>query len=125
MKLPDAQRDDESAPFFAGTAEGRLLVKRCAACGHHVRPAAIACTSCHGTDLAWVEAAGTATLVTWTVLHAGDDAVVAGVVELDEGPWLHARLVDVDQGALTVGTPLVVGFADAGEERVPVFSPRA
>jgi hypothetical protein len=58
------------------------------------------------------------------VVHGRDGTTVAGVVELDEGPWLHARLVDVDAGALAVGAPLVVGFADAGDERVPVFRPR-
>ena len=121
MTLPEAVRDDESAPFFDGTARDELMVKRCDACGHHVRGIAMVCTACHGPDLTWVVASGSASLVTWTVVHGRDAPTVAAVVELDEGPWLHARLVDVDPGALRVGTRLAVEFVDAGEERVPVF----
>jgi uncharacterized OB-fold protein len=124
MNLPEMVRDDESAAFFDGTARGELTVKRCNTCGHHLRPVAIACTACHGADLSWVATAGTGTLVSWTVVHGRGDEVVAGIVELDEGPWIHARLLDADPTRLEVGTPLVVEFLAAGEEHVPVFRPR-
>ena len=125
MNLPDMVRDDESAPFFDGAARGELMVKRCDACGHHVRPVAIACTACHGTDLSWAASAGTGTLVSWTVVHGRGDDVVAGIVELDEGPWIHARLVDTDPTRLAVGASVAAEFVVAGEERVPVFRARA
>jgi uncharacterized OB-fold protein len=48
---------------------------------------------------------------------------IVGLVELEEGPWLHARLVDVDTATLSVGDALVVGFEPAGEETVPIFRP--
>ncbi len=125
MNLPDMVRDDESAAFFDGTARGELMVKRCDACGHHVRPITIACTACHGADLSWAATVGTGTLVSWTVVHGRGDDVVAGIVELDEGPWIHARLRDTDPARLAVGTPVVAEFVTAGEEHVPVFTPRS
>ena len=126
MTVPEAVRDDESAAFFEGAARGELMIKRCDACGRHLRPVAIVCTACHGPDLSWVAASGNGTLVSWTVVHGGGGgaASVAGIVELDEGPWFHARLVDVDTAALSVGAPLAVAFVDAGNERVPVFTAR-
>jgi hypothetical protein len=45
------------------------------------------------------------------------------LVELAEGPWLHARLVDVDTASLSVGDAFTVDFEPAGEERIPVFRP--
>jgi uncharacterized OB-fold protein len=124
VTVPDAVRDMESAPFFDGTARGELMIKRCDACGHHLRPVALACTVCHGADLSWAVASGEGTIVSWVVVHGRDGATVAGVVELREGPWMDARLVDVDPAALAVGHPLAVRFVDAGEEKVPVFVSR-
>jgi uncharacterized OB-fold protein len=118
----DVVRDEASAPFFDGTARGVLVIKQCDACGHHLRPDASVCSRCHTPDPSWVDAVGTGTLVTWIVVPDEPPRVVA-LVELDEGPWLHARLVDVETGALAVGDPLRVDFEPAGTERVPVFRP--
>jgi len=123
MTMPDVARDDESARFFDGAARGELMVKRCQACGHHVRPVALACTACHAGTLQWVAAAGTGTLVSWAIVHGRDEPTVGAIVELDEGPWFEARLVDADPGSLAVGAPVTVRFVEAGEERVPVFVP--
>ena len=123
MTIPEVARDDESAPFFDGAARGELMVKRCEACGHHVRPAALACTACHSDSLQWVAAAGSGSVVSWAVVHGRDAQTVGAVVELDEGPWFDARLVDADPAALSVGTRVTVRFVEAGGERVPVFVP--
>jgi uncharacterized OB-fold protein len=122
VTVVEVVRDEESAEFFDGTARGELMVKRCDACGHWLRPDAIACSRCRGSALSWAVASGRGTLVTWTVPHGAErEPPVAGLVELEEGPWLHGRLVDVDPAELTVGDAFAVAFEDAGDERVPVF----
>lgn len=120
--MVDVVRDDDSAEFFDGTARGQLMIKQCDSCGHHLRPDAIACSKCHGAALTWTESSGRGSLVSWIVVH-GNETRVVGLVELDEGPWLHARLVDVDAGTLSVGGALGVDFEEAGAETVPVFRP--
>ena len=125
IDMPDVVRDDASAPFYDGAARGELMIKQCTACGHFVRPAALVCTVCHAPDLAWYAASGAATLVSWVVVHGTDDEVVAGLVELDEGPWFDARVLDAESASLVVGQLLRVSFVDAGEEKIPVFVPRA
>ena len=46
-----------------------------------------------------------------------------GLVELEEGPWLHAQL-DVDPDAVAVGQALSVRFEQPeGGEAIPVFEP--
>jgi uncharacterized OB-fold protein len=116
----DVVRDDDSVEFFDGTARGVLMIKQCGSCGHFVRPDAISCSRCRGTELAWVEASGRGTLVSWIVVHADAPRIVA-LVELVEGPWLHARLLDVDAATLSVGDAFEVEFEQAGAEWIPVF----
>jgi hypothetical protein len=124
VTVVEVVRDDESAEFFDGAARGELMVKRCDTCGQWLRPDAIACSRCRGNALRWNVASGRGTLVTWTVAHGAErEPPVAGLVELEEGPWLHGRLVDVDKAGLSVGDPFLVDFEDAGEERIPVFRP--
>ncbi len=124
------QRDDASAPFFDAAAHGRLLIRRCGACGRYLPPQQTTCVD--GGELEWVTASGSATLVTWAVDHApapspvlldaSGAATVIGVVELAEGPWMNAALPGVDAAALVAGMALQVDFVDFGEH-VPVFVP--
>ena len=122
-------RDDASAAFFDAAAEGRLLLRRCGACAHWIAPylrmgATIErCPACTSDAVEWAQAAGTATLVTWTVIHDRAGAVnhTVGVAELAEGPWLTARM-DADPAALAAGTALTVAFdRPGGGEPVPVL----
>lgn len=117
LTLGGARRDARSATWFDALAEGTLLIRRCG-CGHHSRPDATACPACRSEELGWVCAAGTGTVV--CLIREG--AVTLGLVELDEGPWLHARLVgpsDVkteDRVSLTVLAPV-----GQGDEPVAAF----
>lgn len=124
--LPSVRRDGASAAFFDAAAQGRLLLGRCPECATSYGPEVRSCASC-GRPVEGQVAAGSASLVTWAVVHAAPLPVLAdqvpyvcGVVELPEGPWLVARL-DVETTALRAGFALQVAFVDAGEEMVPVF----
>jgi uncharacterized OB-fold protein len=120
--VADVVRDDDSEEFFDGAARGELMIKRCDACGHSLRPDAIACSKCHASTLSWARASGRGSIVSWIVVHGNEhDQPIVGLVELDEGPWLHARLLDVDGDRLSVGDSVAVDFEPAGAEHVPVF----
>jgi uncharacterized OB-fold protein len=126
-------RDDVSAPFFDGTDRGELRIRRCPG-GHHLAPDRAQCHVCGSTDLDWVQASGNARLVSWVVVHtrpanAGQDgrADVLGLVELEEGPWMHAALIGTDgapASGLAAGQPMVVDFVRPGDgEALPAFRP--
>ena len=124
--LTPAARDDRSAAFFDASAAGLLLIKRCARCSTALPGDALLCTSCHETHVHDELAGGQGRLVSWTVLapRRGSEGkhsdVVGGIVELDEGPWIVAR-VNVAQDRLRVGLPVTVSFARSGDEQVPTF----
>lgn len=127
--LPDP--DAFTRPWWKAAADGRLLLRRCRACGlaHHY-PREF-CPHCWSEDAVWEEAAGRASLYTWSVVHRNDlppfgDRVpyVAAVVELEEGPRMMTRLVGCDPSALRVGMPLNVTFhRESDEITAPVFTP--
>lgn len=130
MPVGAIHRDDASAPFFDSTAKGELAVRRCPRCLHWWSPHVTACADCGMLDLDWEVTTGHARLVSWTVVHgrpSGDGPgprTIVGLVELDDGPWLDAELVDVDETTLAEGLELVVGFHRPPDgESVPVFRP--
>jgi len=122
MTVGPVDRDQATAEFFDGTANGRLLLRRCEH-GHYSEPAAVQCTACGSTSLGWAEAGGGASLVSWAVTRAGDVPVVLVIAELDEGPWWWSQLAGADAAELTVGARMTIAFArpDDVHEAVPVF----
>jgi uncharacterized protein len=123
--------EPETQPFWDGTREGRLLVKRCADCGRaHFYPRPF-CPHCWSAEVTWEEVSGRATLYTWSVVHRNDlppfpqrVPYVAAVVDLEEGPRMMTNVVGCDPSALKIGMPLEVTFEERTDEvTVPVFRP--
>jgi uncharacterized OB-fold protein len=127
--LPTA--DPETQAFWDAARDGRLLIRRCGACGEaHFYPRSF-CPLCWSEDVAWEEASGRATLYTWSVVHSNDlppfrDRLpyVAAVVDLAEGPRMMTNVVDCDHDALAVGMDLTVTYEQRTDDvTVPVFRP--
>ncbi|MFD5162222.1 Zn-ribbon domain-containing OB-fold protein [Streptomyces hawaiiensis] len=116
--------------YWDAAAEGRLLIRRCGACGRaHHYPREF-CPGCWSEDVTWEAASGRATLYTWSVVHRNDlppfsDRVpyVAAVVELAEGPRMMTEIVGEggdrvgENPELSAGADLEVTF----REGIPVF----
>ncbi|MEV5979056.1 Zn-ribbon domain-containing OB-fold protein [Streptomyces sp. NPDC052114] len=137
--LPEA--DAFTRPYWEAAGEGRLLIRRCGACGlaHHY-PREF-CPKCWSEDVTWERASGRATLYTWSVVHRNDlppfggrVPYVAAVVDLAEGPRMMTEVVDCAEGALRIGMALRVAFRETGAAEgsggeggaavaVPVFRP--
>lgn len=131
MQIGILRRDGRTDAFFDGTAEDRLVIKRCEACDRWFAPDAVGCPGCGEEELTWAQASGNATLVTWTITHGRPDEdgtapppAYLALVELAEGPWLHARLDGVEPPALREGLPLRATFEHPAEgEAYMLFRP--
>jgi len=103
-ELPAPAITPENKPYFDGTARGVFMLKYCDACERfHHYPRAI-CPHCFSDRTRWVEARGTGTIYTFSVLRLGTPTPFAlAYVQLDEGPRVMTNLVDCDLDALAIG----------------------
>jgi uncharacterized OB-fold protein len=132
MAVTPVARDSASAAFFDGTRRGAFLLRRRRGNGEYLDPSTVPAAS-DEADLEYAPATGGARVLSWATLHGGngdvDEAIrtVIAIVELDEGPWWWAQLVDVDPDAdladLRVQVDFVPSGPDARHEVVPVFRP--
>jgi uncharacterized OB-fold protein len=121
--------DLSTEEFWSAARSGRLLIKRCRACGRaHFYPRPF-CPHCWSEDVVWEEASGRATVYTWSIVHRNDlfpfserVPYVAAVVDLDEGPRLMTNIVDTEPSDVRIGMAVEVTFRPLADGlRYPVF----
>jgi uncharacterized OB-fold protein len=119
----------ESAPYWQGCRESKLLLQRCAACGRQqFYPRAI-CAACSSPDLAWAAASGRGRVKSYTVIRRAVSAAyepdvpyVVALIELAEGPTLMSNIVGAPPEQVRIGAAVRVRFdAWSDELRLPVF----
>ena len=120
LPAPAPAVNPETKEFWAATAQGRLLLKRCLDCGSVIWYPRAFCPECASLRTEWFEASGRGHVYSYTVNHRGEGAYAGAVpyvlayVELDEGPRVMTNLVEVDEPDLAVGLPVEVVFHDTG-----------
>ena len=123
-KVPAPPSNPEIQPFFDAAATGKLVVKRCAACGQfHHYPRAI-CPFCGSDRTEWAEASGRGTVYSFSVLRRASPPYAIAYVTLAEGPTMLTNIVDCDLDAIRVGQAVRVVFTPTeGGPPVPMFTP--
>lgn len=129
MSENTSPRPFTAAAFQQYLAEEKLMAARCARCGAlHLPPRAI-CPSCRGDVLEWTPLSGRGALAAFTVIYVAptfmlqqgfsrEKPYVSGVVRLEEGVQISARITGVDPArpeTIRVGQPLQVEFLPVGE----------
>ena len=129
--MPLPVTDGDTMPFWEGTRRGELRIQRCRACGRHVFYPRAVCPFCMSDELDWVRASGRGVVYSFTVVHRAPEEFqhqvpyVVALVDLEEGPRLMTRIVDVEPHAVHIGMPVEVTFRPVTEEIVlPCFRPR-
>lgn len=120
----------ETKPFWDATAEGRLLLPRCDACGTVIWYPRTICPDCHSSEVSWIEASGRGTIYSFTIQRRSGgpfrDALpyVLAYVELEEGPRVLTNVIECDPSALQIDQRVEVVFCDTGEgAALPRFRP--
>ena len=114
----------DTLAYWQAADEGRLLVKRCSACGeHHHYPRDI-CPFCGSEATEWQAATGLGRVYSFSTMGEGDAAYTLAYVTLDEGPTMLTNLVG--PGPYACDQRVRVQFLpSAGGHAVPVFTPCA
>ena len=99
-------------------------MQRCGDCGHVRFPPSLLCAraACR-SDAEWVQLSGRGTVYSWVVVHQSqhpafnpDAPYNVVIVELDEGPRLHANLVDCPNDEIHIGMPVEVVFDKVSDD---------
>ena len=130
MTETTTHRPFTAASFDQYLAEGKLMASRCMDCGTLNLPPRAICPRCHSESLEWTETSGKGRLAGFTVVsiaptfmieqgYGRDKPYVSGVVELDEGVKISARITGVDATRpeeIKIDTPMMVDFVTVGED---------
>jgi hypothetical protein len=113
--LPDVD-DPRTAPFWAATAEGRLVVQKCDNCGYLRWPPGPLCPECQALGGTWTEVRPTGTLWSVATYHRALDPAFAGqvpytvaLVELDDGPRMYGQ-ISGEPESFELDTPVEAAF---------------
>ncbi|MFJ3905092.1 bifunctional MaoC family dehydratase N-terminal/OB-fold nucleic acid binding domain-containing protein [Streptomyces sp. NPDC090025] len=121
----------DNAGFWAGVAEHKLLIQRCADCAVLRHPWLPGCNACGSLGWDTVEASGAGTVFSYVVMHhppfpAFDPPYAVGLVELDEGVRIISNVVGVPYDKVRIGMPVQVEFLRVDDElELPVFRARS
>jgi uncharacterized OB-fold protein len=124
-KIPPPPLNPGDERFFDAAAQGKVMLKRCAACGEfHFYPRPL-CPFCFSDRTEWVEAQGTGTVYTFSVTRrAGPVPYAIAYVTLDEGVSMMTNIVDCDLDTIRIGQRVRVVFKPTdGGPPVPMFAP--
>jgi uncharacterized OB-fold protein len=113
LPAPDA----DTAAFWQGLRQGRLLLQHCADCGHVQYYQQATCRACGNENLTHRPASGRGTVHSFSVVHrAPGPAFKADVpyavllVELQEGPRMISTYVDGRPEDVTFDMEVVLAF---------------
>jgi uncharacterized OB-fold protein len=81
--------DEQSSPFWEAAARQKLVVPKCAECGHWQWPPAARCEQCDSADIVWTEQSGRATVYSYIVDHRN---MVPGF----SGAYVVAQVVPIE-----------------------------
>ena len=116
----------ETVDYWAAAREGRLLIKRCQACGEvHYYPRAH-CPFCFSDRTEWLPCSGRGTIYSFSVMRRAAVPYALAYVTLDEGPTMLTNIVDCDFDALQIGQRVRLVFKPSEDgQPVPMFEPAA
>ena len=134
LPAPPPRVTVENEPFWSATRKGVLVLPRCQRCKRYLWYPKTFCSACGTVGVDWVQASGTGTVYSYTVVHTTRavgpyaDAVpyVLAYVELDEGPRMMTNIVDCPEESVYIGQRVTVVFDDTCEgPALPRFRPVA
>jgi uncharacterized OB-fold protein len=116
LPTPEPVVNSETKEYWKSAGEGELRIGECQDCGSvHFYPRRL-CPDCFGSNTEYVEAEGTGTIHSYTVVRqAGGDysevtPYILGYVELDEGIRILTNIVSTTSDTVEIGATVEVFF---------------
>jgi uncharacterized OB-fold protein len=122
-----AENEFYSPAYHRAVSEKRLIGAKCHACGVVTVPPKAVCPECRTGEVGLIHLKGTGRLAAYTVIYVPPPMMVeegfnpknpycSGIVELEEGPKITARILGVDltrPDQIPVGIPVRAEYVEA------------
>jgi uncharacterized OB-fold protein len=120
--------DPDSAPFWDGLKDGKLMLCRCDDTGRWIHPP-LERSRFTGGPVSFEPVSGKGTVYSYIVVHQAlvpgrTPPYVIGIIELAEQPGLRiSAIINADPAAVRIGHPVTMRVVDLGDSgfRVPEF----
>jgi uncharacterized OB-fold protein len=129
-ELPAPIVNADSAPYWQGARDGKLLLQRCTGCGALRFFPRYLCTACGSERVEWTEVSGRGRVQSFTIVHRAAfpefqaiTPYVVALIDLAEGPRMMTNIVGADALSVAIGDAVTVVFEERGTEgaKVPQF----
>ena len=118
----------DSAPFWEGCTQGKLLLQACDACNSMIYFPRRACPNCGASSLRWTQASGRGRVFSFSEVHVSfygpewnsELPYTLALVDLEEGPRMLSRLIG-DTAGIQIADPVEVTFVDVENQKMPFF----
>jgi uncharacterized protein len=124
--------DFDTAEWWAGTRQGKYLVRQCKDCGHKWFPPIFpACAKCASMEITWFETAGKGRIYSYVavvqpIVGAFISAVpyVVAIVELDDCKEADGRVTRVagvmlnEESEVAIGLPCEVVYEETNDPKI-------
>ncbi|MER7006069.1 Zn-ribbon domain-containing OB-fold protein [Dactylosporangium sp. NPDC000555] len=126
-EIPLPVPSPRTQPFWTAAAGGTLVLQRCPNDASYQWTPQQACIECLSEDLVWEPVSGRGTVYSYSIVRRPQTPAfgvpyVVVIIELEEGPRMLSRLVDVDPESVTIGMPVQVSFERHGDLALPLFT---
>lgn len=122
--LPDFSGPGPVQTYQDFLDQGQFLIQQCKDCGKFVFYPRLLCKHCGSAALKWVEPTGRGTVYSTSVVRQkpekGGDYNVS-LIELEEGPRILSRVMDVDAEQVKIGMHVSAHVAELDGVRAVVF----
>jgi uncharacterized protein len=127
--LPLATEDTQ--PYWDACKLGELRLQKCSDCGHVRFPPSVLCPRCLSESSRWERMSGRGRVHSWIIVHRPqhpaffeDVPYDVAIVELEEGPRLHSRIVGCKNEEIAIGMAVEVVFEKKNDDvTMPYFKP--
>lgn len=110
--------------YFGTLAAGRFEIPRCLSCGRHHFYPRVCCPHCGSQELQWAQPTGHGTVYSVTIVRRAEGDYTVVLVDLEEGPRLMSRVVDMPVEQVRIGLAVRARIDSTQEGPLLVFTPR-
>lgn len=123
--IPAPAVDPDTQDFWDAARDHKLMIGQCQDCGEtHYYPRHI-CPHCGSGKTSLLQAAGTGTIYSYSVMRRIPVPFAIAYVALAEGPIMMSNIVDCDFDQLAVGQAVKLVYVESEDDGPPVamFTP--